>query len=54
MINKEKGYIKKVVTLYIHTSIGDRWKNKEECEFIELKGQEGYVVDEKNKNENSI
>jgi hypothetical protein len=48
-MNKERGYIKKTIVLYIHTSIGDRWKNKDEYEFLELKGRDGYVVDEKDK-----
>ena len=49
MDNKESGYIKKVVTMYIKTSVGDHWKNNDDCKFIELKGQEGYVVEEKEK-----
>lgn len=50
MENKEQGYIKKTVILYIKTSVGDRWKNREECEFVELKGNNGFVVEEKDAN----
>ncbi len=45
----EKGFIKKVVTLYVETVVGDRWRNQEECEFVELKGENGYVISERNK-----
>lgn len=44
----EEGYIKKVFTLYISTKVGDHWKS-EDCKFTEIKGQEGYIVEEKDK-----
>ena len=46
-MDKEQGYIKKTFIRYIKTSVGDRWKNREDCEFLELKGEKGYVVEEK-------
>lgn len=46
-MEKESGYIKKVIVLYVKTTLGDRWKNREDCDFVELKGEKGFVVEEK-------
>ena len=45
---QQSGFIKKVIVLYVKTSVGDRWKKREDCDFVEIKcSQEGYVVEEK-------
>ena len=44
-MEKEQGYIKKVITFYIETSIGDKFLAKDECDFKPLKSDEGYVVE---------
>lgn len=44
-MEKEKGFVRKDVTLYIQTTLGDRWKS-DDCKFRELKDG-GYVVEEK-------
>jgi hypothetical protein len=43
-----QAFIKKTITLIIQTSVGDSWKS-DTCEFKELKGEEGYVVELKDK-----
>lgn len=51
MDNKQEGFIKISVDLYVKTTIGDHWKNND-VKFLELKqhnGRLGYVVDEKEK-----
>ena len=40
---KEKGFIKKVITLYVDTTIADNWKNRD-LKWIETK--DGYIVEQ--------
>lgn len=46
-LEKEQGYLKHLVPLYIESSVGDHWKS-EKCTFIELKSG-GFIVDWKEK-----
>jgi hypothetical protein len=46
-MEQEKGFIKRVITFYVHTAVGDKFLDKVNCDFRELKGEEGYVVEEK-------
>jgi hypothetical protein len=43
-MQQQQAFIKKTITLIIQTSVGDSWKS-DTCEFKELKGEEGYVVE---------
>jgi hypothetical protein len=47
METKQKAFIKKTVTFYIETTLGDKFLAKDICDFKELKDEEGYVVEEK-------
>ena len=44
MENKERGYKEVTKTFLIETTLGDRWLNKEECDFYETKSVEGRVI----------
>jgi hypothetical protein len=46
-MEKEQGYKKRVVTLWVETTLGDHWKDTEYCNFTEVKGIDGYVVEKK-------
>lgn len=42
----EKAFIKKVITIYLQTQIGDKWMNKDEYEFSETRDGK-LIIEEK-------
>jgi len=50
MEDKEEGFIKKTVIMLISTKVGDHWKDKDFCNFIEAKN--GYLIIEEKQNVN--
>jgi len=46
-MDKEKAFIKKTLTFWVETSLGDKFLAKDECDFKELKDGSGFVVEEK-------
>ncbi len=47
---KPQGFMKKTITFLVPTHLGDRYLNKEECDFHETKDGEFVIVEEKPKN----
>lgn len=41
---KVQGFVKKTVIFLVPTHIGDRFLNKEEFEFMETRGNDGWVI----------
>lgn len=46
-MEKEKAFVEKKIVLLVQTTLGDKWKNNDECSFIETKNGEEYIVREK-------
>ncbi len=44
----EKGFKKRVITLWVETLTGDKWMNKEGLIWKPLKDEDGFVVEEDN------
>lgn len=45
-MEKQTGLVKRVITFYISTSVGEKFLAKDVCDFKPLKGEDGYVVEE--------
>ena len=44
MENKEHGYKEVTKTFLIETTLGDRWLNKDVCDFYETKSGDGRII----------
>lgn len=49
--DKLEGFVKKTITFLVPTHLGDRYLNKDECDFHETKDGKMVVVEEKNENQ---
>lgn len=49
MENKEQGYIKKTITFLVPTQVGDKWMNRDDYDFLEVKNKDVIIVEEKQK-----
>lgn len=47
MGEKESGYIKKTITFLVPTQTGDKWLNRDDYDFLEVKGKDVIIVEEK-------